>query len=106
MQRRLAAHRVRPAAKPMPAFEQFSVDLESCHAALRHLRMILEAELKMDAPKAMKRQDALERLPRIIRPPESNYSINQAVRMEGRTVSKVVFGFGEDIDGAHKARHS
>ena len=58
--RRLASHKVRPAARPMRAFEQFTADLESSHSALRHLRTALESELKMDADRAMKRQDALE----------------------------------------------
>jgi hypothetical protein len=102
-QRRLAAHKVRPAAKAMTAFEQFTVDLESCHLALRHLRTALESELNMDAEKAMKRQDAIEHLPRIVRPPEPNYSINDAARMEGRTVSKVEFGFRHDIKGVHQS---
>lgn len=46
--RRLASHNIRPAAKPMPAFEQFTSDMASCHSALRHLRTALESELKMD----------------------------------------------------------
>lgn len=101
--RRLASHKVRPPAKPMRAFEQFTADLESCHLAVRHLRTNLESELNMEARKAMKRQDALGRLPRIVRPPEANYSINEAVRMEGRTITKVEFGFREDIEGVHQS---
>jgi hypothetical protein len=102
-QRRLASHKVRPPAKPMRAFEQFTADLESCYSALRHLRTKLESELNMDALKAMERQDALSRLPRIVRPPEANYSINEASRMEGRTITKVEFGFREDIEGVHQS---
>ncbi len=103
VQRRLASHKVRPAAKPMRAFEQFTADLESCQSALRHLRRALESELKMDAEKATKRQDALERLPRIARAPEANYSINDAALMEGRTISKVEFGFRHEIKGVHQS---
>ena len=102
-QRRLASHKVRPAAKPERAFEQFTKDLRSCHAALRLLRTALESELKMDAEKAMKRQNALERLPRIARGPEPNYSINGASRMVGKTVAKVEFGFRHDIKGVHQS---
>jgi hypothetical protein len=102
-QRRLASHKVRPAAKPMRAFEQFTADLQSCYSALRHLSTTLEAELKMDADKAMKRQEALEHLPDIVRPPEPNYSINDAVLMEGRTIGKVEFGFRHDIKGVHQS---
>lgn len=102
-QRRLASHKVRPAAKQMRAFEQFTADLESCHSALRHLRTALESELKMNADKAMKRQDALDHLPRIGRPPEPNYSINEAALMVGRTISKVEFGFRHEIKGVHES---
>ncbi len=102
-QRRLASHKVRPAAKPMRAFEQFTADLESCHSALPHLRRALESELKMDAAKAMKRHDALEHLPRIVRPPEPYFSINDAALMVGRTISKVEFGFRHDIKGVHES---
>ncbi len=101
--RRLASHKVRPAARPMRAFEQFTADLESSHSALRHLRTALESELKMDADRAMKRQDALEHLPRVVRPPEPNYSINDAALMVGRTISKVEFGFRHDIKGVHQS---
>jgi hypothetical protein len=103
VQRRLASHNVRPVAKPMRAFEQFTADLESCHSALRHLRTALEAELTMDANRAMKRQDALEHLPRIVHPPEPHSSINEASLMVGRTISRVEFGFRHDIKGVHQS---
>ena len=103
VQRRLASHKVRDAARPMRAFEQFTADLQSSHLALRHLRKALQSELKMDADKAMKRQDALEHLPRIVRPPEPNYSINDAVLMNGRTIGKVEVGFRDDINGVHQS---
>lgn len=102
-QRRLASHNVRPAAEPMLAFEEFTADLQSCHAALHHLRTALEAELNMDAEHAMTRQDALERLPRIVRTSESNYSINHAARMVGRTIEKVEFGFRHEIKDVHQS---
>jgi hypothetical protein len=102
-QRRLASHKVRPAAQPMRAFEQFTADLESCLAGLRHLRTALESELKMDANKATKRQAALEHLPHIVRPSEPNYSINEAALMAGRTISKIEFGFRHDIKGVHQS---
>jgi hypothetical protein len=103
VQRRLASHKVRPPATPMRAFEQFTTDLQSCHRALRLLRTALESELHMDAKKAMNRQDALAHLPRIGRPAEANYSINGAVRMVGRTVDKIEFGFRHDIEGVHQS---
>ena len=102
-QRRRASHRVRPPATPMPAFEQFTDDLQLCHRALRLLRMTLETELHMDARKATTRQDALARLPRLGRKAESNYSINGAALMVGKTVDKVEFGFRHDIEGVHQS---
>ena len=100
-QRRLASHKVRPAAQPMAAFEQFTKDLQLCHQALRLLRTALETELHMDAKKATNRQEALAHLPRIGRAVEQRYPINRAVAMIGKTVAKVEFGFRHDIEGVH-----
>jgi hypothetical protein len=102
-QRRLASHNVRVPAKAFRAFEQFTVDLQACHAALRHLRLALESELKMDAKKATNRQDALERLPRIVRGPEANYSINDAALMEGGLSARSNSGFGTISQGFIRA---
>ncbi len=102
-QRRLASHKVRPAAQPMAAFEQFTKDLQMCHQALRLLRTVLETELHMDAKKATNRQDALAHLPRIGRPVEPRYPINEATAMVGKTVAKVECGFRHEIDGVHQS---
>jgi hypothetical protein len=102
-QRRRASHKVRPPAQPMTAFEQFTKDLQLCHQAVRLLRTTIESELHMDAAKAARRQEALGHLPRIGSPSEPNYSINALSRMVGKTVSKVEYGFREEIKGVHQS---
>ncbi len=50
------------------------------------------------------------RLPKIVKPPEGHYaacapsgmSICEAGKMIGKTVTKVEFGFREDIEGVHR----
>lgn len=102
-ERRKASHKQRPPAVPFKAFEAFTGDLTECVRALTLLRVKLEQELGMDAEHSTNRQDALSRLVRIDRPPESNYSINGARRMIGRTVSRVECGFRRHIDGVHQS---
>jgi hypothetical protein len=102
-QRRRASHKARPPAAPMAAFEQFTKDLQLCHQAVRFLRTTLETELHMDAKKAAIRQDALARMPRLGHKAESNYSINGAALMVGKTVEKVEYGFRRDIEGVHQS---
>jgi hypothetical protein len=87
-QRRSATHEVRPPANPMSAFEQFTKDLQLCQQALRLLRTTLESELRMDATKAARRQEALKHLPRIGSPSDPSYSINAARGMVGKTVGE------------------
>jgi len=87
---------------PFPAFEAL-VDLQDCLSALRILRSALEEELGMDAERSTKRQDALKALPRIAAQAESNYSINDATNMVGRTVAKVEYGFRHAIKGVHQS---
>jgi hypothetical protein len=100
-QRGRASHGVRPPATPMRAFETFSRDIEACLGAIRLLRTILEKELQMDAEHAKARQDAIGRLPRIVAPPEPNYSVTQATEMAGKTVEKVEVGFREQTKNRH-----
>jgi len=102
-QRRRAAHKVRPPAAPIPAFEQFTKDLQLCVAAMRLLRSSLERELRMDSKTATGRQSALAHLPQIGRPAEPNCSINDAAGMVGKTVAKVEFGFRHDIERVHQS---
>ncbi len=102
-QRRKASHKQRPPAVPLRAFEAFTTDLNNCLTALRVLRGTLERELRMDAEKSRRRQDALGRLPRIERPAEANYSINGAAAMVGKTVAKVEYGFRHHIEGVHQS---
>jgi hypothetical protein len=45
----------------------------------------------------------LRRLPHSVRPPEVNYSINIAVRMEGRIITKWSLGSGKIIEGVHQS---
>jgi hypothetical protein len=102
-QRGNAAHGVRPPAEPMQAFEVFLRDIEDCLAALRILRTVLETELKMDAKLSKERRDALRHLPRIVRPPAPNYSINGASQMVGKTVESVEIGFRDGVKRVHQS---
>jgi hypothetical protein len=70
--RRRATHKVRPPAKPMAAFQTFSTDLDGCLTAVQLVRSSLEKEPSMDAKTSKKRQEELQWIPRIVRPPESN----------------------------------
>jgi hypothetical protein len=100
-QRGRAAHKVRPPAKPMQAFQLFSTDLDACLGAVQLVRGLLERELGMNAKASKARQEALKWIPTIVRPPEPNYSINRAVQMKGKTVETVQIGFREQYEGAH-----
>ena len=101
--RRLASHGIRSAATSMKAFQAFSADLNSCLNAVNLLRSSLEQELNMDAAHSKARQDALRRLPRIVKNPEPNYSINTALQMCGKTVEKVDVGFRHEIAHIHQS---
>lgn len=102
-ERRKASHKQRPPAVSFKAFEAFTRDLTECVRALTALRESLEQELGMDAKHSTNRQDALNRLLQIDRPPEANYSINGAKGMVGKTVSKVECGFRRHIEGVHQS---
>ena len=101
-QRRLAAHKVRPAATSMKAFDAFTTDLNNCVTAMDLLRAVLEDKLDLDAERSLARQDALRHL----RPIEDtdlpgNYSIHGALAMVGRTVERVEIGEGKSYPNAH-----
>lgn len=102
-ERRLAGHKVRPAAQSFQAFEQFTVDLEALVQGLKELLTVLEAALGMDSKIARKRQGAKAYLPRIDRPPMAHYSIAQLPAIQGKTVARVEFGFREPIEGVHQS---
>lgn len=101
VQRRLAAHGVRPRAESFPAFSQFTKDLFLCLKAVKELLAMLEKEFGVSGEEATKRHEAQKWLPRITRPPKANYSIIQALRMKNKTIQKVEVGFREEIKGVH-----
>lgn len=101
-QRRLAAHKVRPAAVSMKAFETFTADLNRCLAALDVLLAVLEDRLDLDAERSRARQEALQHLRPIENPDlPGNYSIHGAVAMTGKTVERVEIGEGKSYPNAH-----
>ncbi|MBI5385671.1 MAG: hypothetical protein HZA90_13415 [Verrucomicrobia bacterium] len=101
-QRGLAAHKVRLPAETMAAFDQFTKDLELCVAGLHELLSTLESELGIDSRKATARSEARKTLPKIGRPSELHYSICQATQMAGKTIERVEFGYGEEVEDAHR----
>ena len=102
-QRGLAAHKVRPPAKGMPAFEQFTKDLELCVKGFNELLATLEKELNMNGDKATERNEAKKYLPQVVRASEPNYSICQATQMKGKTVERVKFGSRNEIADVHQS---
>lgn len=102
-QRRLAGHKVRPAAVRFSAFEQFSQDLQLWVAGLRELLSCLEKVLGMRGDMAEKRQSAKQGLPEIAAPPEAHYSICQLPRIVGKTVAKVEYGFQKAHPRVHQS---
>jgi len=100
-QRRLASHGVRPQAKPLEAFSQYTKDLSLCVEALKELQGLLEADFGVDGKEAYQRNEAKKWLPVITRPPETTYSIVEASQMIGKTIEKVEFGFRKDIKNVH-----
>ena len=102
-QRGLSAHKVRPAATSMPAFEQFTKDLELCVKGFNELLSTLEKELNMNGEKATERNEAKKYLPKIARASEPHYSICQATDMKGKTVERVEFGSRNEIPNVHQS---
>lgn len=101
-ERRLAGHKVRPAAQPFQAFEQFTADLEALVRGLKELLAALESALGMNGDIARKRQEAKRFLPHIDRPPKANYSIAQIPAITGKTVERVEFGSCPSREGVHQ----
>ena len=87
----------------MPAFEQFTKDLELCVTGLNELLTTLEKELVMDGKKATERNEAKKSLPQIAQAAEPHYSICEALRMVGKTVERVEFGSGRKFEEAHQS---
>ena len=102
-QRGLSAHKVRPPATSMPAFEQFTKDLELCVKGFNELLSTLEKELNMNGDKAAERNEAKKWLPKIARASEPHYSICQATRMKAKTVERVEFGSRNEIANVHQS---
>jgi hypothetical protein len=104
-QRRLATHRVRPSARPFPAFEQFSKDMTGVLTALRALRAFLESAFHLTGQQAMTRQSRISALPEIddTRKPHANYSICQLPQVVGKTIARVDFGFRKSRHKIHES---
>lgn len=102
-QRRNASHGIKGKAVRSAAFESFSQDLEQWVAAFASLLRILESVLCQTGIEAKERLEAQRSLPRITNPPEPHYSVNQAVRMIGKTVERVDVGLREDRPGIHRS---
>jgi hypothetical protein len=62
---------------------------------------MIEKEFGVDGKSASERHESKKWLPRIVLPPEPNYSIVQASRMEGKTIEKVEVGTRKDIKEVH-----
>lgn len=102
-QRALAAHNVRPGAAKYPAFEKFISDLELCANAIHEVLNGLETAFHINGKKAKKKQEEKMALPKIVRPPEANYSIVKAAQMKGKTIDSVEFGFRESHPDVHES---
>jgi hypothetical protein len=95
-QRRLASHKVRPAATRFLAFEEFSRDLEAWVTGLQELLSCLEKLLGMRGLVAEKRQSAKRFLPTIVAP-------SRPPTIVGKTVAKVEYGFRSKHDEVHQS---
>jgi hypothetical protein len=100
-QRRLASHSARPPAKSFPAFSTFTNDLYRCLNGVKEVLAIIEKEFGVDGRGAFERHEAKKLLPRIVHPPQPNYSIVQASGMKGKTIEKVAVGTRDDIKEVH-----
>lgn len=100
-QRRLASHSARPAAKSFSAFSTFTKDLYLCLDGVKEVLAMIENEFGVDGKSAFERHEAKRGLPKIICPPQPNYSIVEASRMKGKTIEKVEVGTREDFKEVH-----
>lgn len=101
--RRLAGHQNRPTAKRMEAFEQFNADLTQLEAALKLIKNQLAASLNVTVDSCSKRRNAMSLFPAL--DPhltiEPTYSICQISNIEGKTISRVEFGWRESNPELH-----
>lgn len=103
-QRRLAAHKERPAAQPMRAFDVFTEDLRSCVGAIEKVRTTLKMAFGVDATKCRTRQDALRHLRRFEDETlPANCGMHAASGMIGKTVESVRVGEREHTPGIHRS---
>lgn len=100
-QRRLASHSARPRAKRFSAFSTFTNDLYLCLGGVKEMLAVIENGFGVDGEGASKRHEAKKWLPKIVHPPQPNYSIVEASRMNGKTIEKIEVGTREDIKEVH-----
>jgi hypothetical protein len=93
-QRRLAAHKERPASHKFPAFEEFGKDLRALVEGLEILRDDIAKRLDVNVARCEKRASAMQGVPVFDteRPPQSNYGIFPAFQMQGKQVVGVRAG--------------
>ena len=104
-QRRNATHNVRAPAKKTDAFMDFYHDLEVATTAYEELLGLIEYEFSVFSDYELERNRIMDGLPKIdeSKTIESDYSICEATKMEGKTIEKVWFGMRENIKGAHQS---
>ena len=104
-QRRKASHGDRPTARESDAFGDFYRDLEDATEAYEELLGLIESEFSVSAIQELERHEIMNHLPKIDKNKtiESNYSICEATRIEGKTIEKVWFGMREDMEGVHQS---
>lgn len=104
-QRKKASHGDRPAARESDAFGDFYRDLEDAAEAYEKLLGLIESEFGVSSNHELERHEIMNHLPKVDKNKiiESNYSICEAKRMEGKTTEKVWFGMDEDMEGMHQS---
>ena len=100
-QRYLASHGVRPKPESCSAFSKFTEDLSLCLKAVEELLAMIENEFGVNGEEARKRHEARAWLPKINHERSPHDSIDEARRMEGKTVERVEVGYREDREGVH-----
>ena len=104
-QRGNASHNVRPPATKSNAFMDFYRDLEAATTAYEELLALIESKFSVSANHELRRHEIMNSLPKIdeSKTIESDHSICEATRMEGKTVEKVWIGRRENAKGAHQS---
>lgn len=97
-----AAHKIRPAAQPCRAFDQFVQDLERVEIGVGELTCALETLLGVKVRSAAARHDALERMPAIVRKPPNTAANSYLHRATGKRLVKVEWGPVEDSEHCHR----